>query len=247
MKKISKIEAVLRYFSFIFMYYLGHYLFRIINKIIIIGKENIFYDINTMFIGPHSTFIDSFLVRISLINFRKLILKQRIIPYDAGDKKNFFSTKFKAWCMKLLKIISVDREGMNSFLAEKLIELYCEILSEGNIILFPEGGRTKPGNNILDEFKTGVARTILIMTLKEPNFKVVPFYIDKVMSEIMPRNIGQDYIKIKSGKKGFIVIGRPINFLDICIENNSDEEKIEQVKDRARKAILALRDQIPCE
>ncbi len=237
-------EALLSYILLIVMYFLGLYIFR---NVTIIGIENIPRSIHVLIISNHRCFIDSFLIRIRMINLKELFFFQKRIPYDAGDKNNFFSTKLKSYFMKLLKIISVDREAMNTFLANKLIEIYCKILQVSNLILFPEGGRTKIGHNVMDVFKTGVAKTILIMTLREPDFKVVPIYIDEVMNEIMPREIGQKYLKVKTGKKGYMIIGEPVSFLDICIENISDEEKIEQIIERGRMAILNLKTKIPCE
>jgi hypothetical protein len=57
---------------------------------------------------------------------------------------------------------------------------------------------------------------------------------------MMPREIGQKYHKIKVRVHGKMIIGKPISFLDICIEG-TEEEIIEKIKERGKNAILALK------
>jgi len=221
------------------MYFLGLYVFKYIE---VTGEENILHKIGVLIISNHCTFIDSFLIRLRLINLKELFFFQRRIPYDAPDKGNFYSTWISSYFMYLLKNVPVKRGSLTKELLEKLIKSYCKILEKiGNLILFPEGGRTKKNKKIMDVFKTGVAKTILIMTKKNKNFEVLPVYLDNIR-EMLPEENGQAYFKIKRKIKGKMIIGKPLSFCDICIrEDISEDKKILLIKERGRNAILALK------
>lgn len=193
-------------------------------------------------ISNHCTYFDSWLIRIRLINRWQLFFSQRVIPYDAPDKKNFYSNWVKSYFMYLMKNVSVDRKRMNTHLANRLIDVFCHILEKiGNLILFPEGGRTKEGNNIMDVFKVGVAKTILRMTMKNNRFKVLPIYLDNIR-EMLPPKEGQHYFRTKRKINGQMIIGKAVSFLDICIRKDiSEEDKIKLIIERGRNSILTLK------
>lgn len=240
-------DPISRYIFFIIMFPVAFYFFRYKNKIKVIGIRNLLRRINILYIvGPHRCYIDSLPIRYFLMSIWELFFCQKNMPFDAPDKNNFYSSENEAYLMKISKNIPVER-GVKD-LAEEIVQNFCEILRHFNLILFPEGGRTKIGHEEMQEFKTGVAKTILYMTLNEPNFKVVPIYVGEVMSEIMPREIGQNYFKLKTGKSGYIVFGEPVDFSKICCNPEiTDNEKILLIKEKGREAILSLKDQIPCK
>ena len=73
----------------------------------------------------------------------------------------------------------------------------------------------------------------------------MPIYVGEVMSEIMPREIGQNYRKLKTGKSGYVVFGKPVDFSDICKAEIPETEKIILIKERGRNAILSLKPKHP--
>lgn len=241
------VEPILRYMVFVIMFYLGRYLFERKNQITPIGIEKVPRKFKILFIaGAHRCYMDSYPIRYFLMKHWGIWFGQRYMPYDAPDKKNFYSNRTKAYFMKISRNIPIERELKH--ISYRIIESYINVIQKpGNIIVYPEGGRTKPDNTEMQEFKIGVAKTILLMTLKDSDFTVVPIYVGEVMKEIMPREIEQHYLQIKMGKKGYIIFGNPVNFLDICISEVSEDEKLRQIQERGRQSILVLREQAPPE
>jgi long-chain acyl-CoA synthetase len=123
------------------------------------GKQNIINE-SCIFAGNHQSFVDSFML-ISMLPNSVL-------------KKTYFLAKvkhFKSPFMKFLanygNIIVVD---INKNLKETLIES-AQILKTGNLVVFPEGIRSRDGE--LGDFKKAFA--ILSKELEKP---VVPFAIN---------------------------------------------------------------------
>ena len=232
----------LSYFLFIFMYLLGVYVFKVINKIEIKGKENLPRTTKILYVSNHLTFIDSLIIGIGVISLKELLFYPSHIPWNAPDFKNFYSKKIGVFFMKLLKNVPVDRRRLNNEeYVEFLIKRYCKILRKSALLLFPEGGRTKNNKGeVMDRCKSGVAMTILRMTKEDPDFVVIPIYLDGI-NEIMPREVGQKYSRIKSGKKGKMIIGKLINFSEICDQDIAEKEKIKLIKEKVRDSILALK------
>lgn len=235
------IISISSYLLFVFMYILGIYIFKIINKIKIIGKENIPHNSkNILYVSNHLTFIDSLLIGIGLVNVWDLFFSQKSIPWNAPDHTNFYGNKFGAIFMRLLKNVPVKRE--NNTLVNSIIEEFVKVLKNGNLLLFAEGGRTKnKEGEFIDQCKYGVAKTILTMIQQEPLFMVIPVCLDPKIRNIMPKEIGQKYFKIKSGVRGTMVIGKAIDFSDIICLSLSEKETIEQIKKRVRDEITALK------
>lgn len=140
------------------------YIFSIINPFMfnlkVIGKENI----NSgpkIYVGNHQSYLDGFIISKALPNN---ILKD-----------SMFLAKVKHFKSKLMKFIAsrgnVILLDINSNLAESL-ELTSKALEEGkNIIIFPEGVRSRDGK--LGEFK----RVFAILS-KRHNLPIVPFVIN---------------------------------------------------------------------
>jgi len=224
------------------MYLLSIYIFKIINKTEFIGRENLPRTTKVLFISNHLTFIDSLLIGLGLISLKELFFYYSHIPWNAPDKKNFFTNKLGMPFMKLMKTIPIDRilSKRNKKHLESLIDKYCKVLKKNTLLLFPEGGRTKDINSIMDECKPGVAITILRMTLEDSDFKIIPIFIEG-MDKVMPREIGQSYFKIKSGKKIKMIIGKPVDFSEICNLDLLEKEKIRLIQKKVHDSIVVLK------
>jgi 1-acyl-sn-glycerol-3-phosphate acyltransferase len=223
------------------MYILGIYIFKIVNQIEIIGKENIPHNSkHILYVSNHLTFIDSLLIGIGLISVWNIFFSQKRIPWNAPDHANFYGNRLGAIFMRLLKNVPVERE--NNTLINSIIEDFVKVLKNGSLLLFAEGGRTKnKEGEFMDQCKYGVAKTILTMIQDEPLFKVVPICLDPKIRNIMPKEIGQKYFKIKSGVRGNMIIGKSIDFSDIIDLSLSEKEAIELIKKRVRDEITALK------
>lgn len=237
---MNPIETFFSYFLFQFMYLLALYVFKIINKTEFNGRENLPRTTKVLFISNHLTFIDSLLIGLGLVSLKELLFNYRHIPWNAPDKKNFFTNIIGVLFMRLMKNIPIDRKSNGAKYIKSLINKYCKILKKGTLLIFPEGGRTKNVNGeLMDECKPGVAMVILRMTMSDPDFKVVPIFISG-MDKVMPREIGQKYLKIKSGKKIKMTIGKPVDFSKICNLDLSEKEKIKLIQKKVRDSIISL-------
>lgn len=205
------------------------------------GKENIPHKSkNILYVSNHLTFIDSLLIGIGLVSVWNLFFCQKRIPWNAPDHTNFYGNRVGVIFMRLLKNIPVKRES--NTLVNSIIEDFVKVLKNGNLLLFAEGGRTKnKEGEFMDQCKYGVAKTILTMIQQEPLFFVIPVCLDPKIRNIMPKEVGQKYFKIKSGVKGTMVVGKSIDFSNIINLSLSEKEKIEIIKKRVRDEITALK------
>jgi len=183
-----------------------------LNKIKIVGLDNIPKDKPVIFISNHGSYFD---VPIYLAylpgSFRFIVRKGLIkIPLIGGY-------------IRLSGHMSIDRAGGTS--AHKTLNKAKELLRQGkSIIIFPEGTRTKDGS--LGEFKRG---SLLIAF--DTEVPVVPIAIAGTYN-IMPRGS----LLIYPGKVK-ITIGKPILFNDI---KGSKKEMYEKNLLRIRNSIIEL-------
>ena len=230
MKKI--ISKILSFLIFVLLWIVGKIIFQIINKVKIIGKENLPKDKGKgiLYLSNHQTLIDSLLVGIAVINLKEIIFKQKNIPISAPDKKNFFESKKSCFIMKLTNSVPVSRKPLRKEDIKKQINLFVSVLKKNNLYIFFEGSRTRTGK--INNCKYGVAKTILEAHPRH----VVPITIINI-NQIMPIEVGFCYKKIKRGKEGYLIIGENIDFSDIYNQEMLEIQKIEQIKARIREKI----------
>ncbi|PIT94750.1 hypothetical protein COT98_02210 [Candidatus Falkowbacteria bacterium CG10_big_fil_rev_8_21_14_0_10_39_9] len=220
------VKAILQYLLFWLMYLLGVYIFKIKNRIMFTGKSNLPRKTKILYISNHQTLIDSLLIGISLINCRELLLRQKNIPWNAPDRKNFLDHGFAKFFFSLLKNIPTDRNIKTKEDMKNQIDGYCQIIKRGwNLLLFFEGTRTRDGS--IGKCKRGAAWTIL---QAKPDF-IIPIRIEGI-SPIMPVQVGFKYGQISSGHHGQVIIGQALSFTDIISSKLSDELKVRQITKR---------------
>ena len=232
------LRSVLTYILFWFFYFLYIFVFKVRNRIKIRGRENLPkrpYGVLTL--SNHDSFMDSLPIRAAMMSFWDILFRQKLIPYDAPDYANFYGNKIGAFFMKSLRNIPIERKTGDKNVKNDFIKKCCGVLKNKNLHLFFEGGRT------IDEIRpcvSGVAEVIL--SLLEENFDliVMPIFLDG-MKNIMPKEIGQKYWKIKCGNEVLMIIGKPIDFSDIIKIDTSKERKIHLIKKMVRDSVLALK------
>jgi len=238
MKKDSFLSRILTYILFIFFYFLYIFVFKIRNKIEVVGKENLpKRSFGIVSWANHDSYIDSLPIRACMMNFWDMLFHQNRIPYDVPDYKNFYGIKFKAFLVKHLRNVPVKRKIKDLSIRDELVKLCCRILRKWNIHFFFEGGRTI---NEIRPCITSLAEIILNSLEKKLDFIFIPIFIDG-MKNIMPREIGQKYLKMKCGHKVTIIIGKKVDFSDIAEMDCKKERKIYLIKKRVRDSVIDLK------
>jgi len=233
---MKKINAILSYFIFWFLWFVNIYIFKIRNRIKIIGQENLPRAKRVFYVSNHQTLIDSLLIGSNVVSLTDLIFRQCRIPWNAPDKNNFFSHKISKHFIKLMKCVPVQRDLKNLSAINKQIGEFCQILKKDNLLIFFEGTRTRDGS--IGKCRYGPAKTILQV---RPDY-IIPILLVGIQP-IMPIEIGFKYHKITFGHKGFMIIGPSIDFSDIYnlpLDKYSDKEKLEEIAWRVRNKVMEL-------
>lgn len=208
MKKLKiGFERMLSPLAIFFFLLLSFYIFKILNKVKIKGYQNIPRGKNILFVSNHETLIDSLLIGLGVTNWWEIFSHYYKIPWNAPDRKNFFSHPYERIIMQLLKTVPVDRGCINKEKNDQNLKRFYSVLKSGRLLLFFEGTRTRNGQ--IGPTRTGVARTISLM---KPY--VIPVLLENIQP-IMPIESGFNFFKIYHGKKGCMIIGQPIIFSDL--------------------------------
>ena len=208
----------------------GYYIFRIKNKVEIIGRENIPHDTNVLYVSNHLTLIDSFLIGVATLSFWEMLFFFKRISWNAPDRNNFLTHKVWKHLFALLKNVPVDRKVTKLEAIQHQVELFCEALADSNLVLFFEGTRSRNGD--IGECRPGISETI---RLAKPRF-VIPIRLEGIQP-IMSIEAGFSYRGISGGHKGRIIIGRPIDFSDLDMSGRMRKE----IGHRVRQAVVDLK------
>ncbi len=237
-----KLRSLVSFFLFIIVWFYGYYIFRIRNKVKIIGQKNLPKSVNTLFLANHQTLMDSFLIGVSVISLKELIFNPIRLPWNAPDKDNFFHNKIMKNIMGLLKTIPVIRnskrkKNTDNNIIKKQIKRFCSALRHSNLLLFFEGTRSRTKK--IGKCKFGVTEAVRIA---KPKY-VVPILLHNI-HDIMPIKVGFNWFKIGRNKEGFIVIGKPVDFSDLyCL--SKDQEVRMLISERIRKSVVDLKKDLP--
>ncbi|MEI7810513.1 MAG: hypothetical protein WCI41_03075 [bacterium] len=131
------LSPFITYILFLLFYLLYIFVFKIRNKTIIIGKENLPKRSHGVFtFSNHDTFIDSLPIRGSMLNYFDIIFRQNLVPYDTPEFLNFYKTWFGAFLITHLRNIPIIRKVKRSIKKEsKLIKFFKKIPVVRGIIL----------------------------------------------------------------------------------------------------------------
>ncbi|MDD5657300.1 MAG: lysophospholipid acyltransferase family protein [Elusimicrobia bacterium] len=117
------------------------FFFKVLNRTIIIGKENVGINSNTLLLPNHQSMIDGFLVG-TFVYFPRSLLRPNLFPWLPAAWENFFENPLMRWFSDNWRCIPV-KKGRKDVGAMLRMEA-C--LRDGTMIVFPEGTRTRDGS-----------------------------------------------------------------------------------------------------
>lgn len=202
--------------------------FHLFNTTVVIGRENVGDDPNTLLLSNHQSMIDSFPVGIEAF-YPKSWIKPFLVPWHPAARENFFRNKFIAWFSTHTRCIPV-RPGRRDLHA---LHKMREVLPKGVIILFPEGTRSRTGD-VMD----GRPGAGLLALATRP--RVIPVAIDG-MQDILP--IGESRPRI--GQRVYIKYGKPLDYSELLDQPRTRETAqalVDKVMERIRALHLEIRE-----
>jgi len=196
---------------------IGWWLFKIRNKLVVNGKENIPQSTGILFLSNHQSLIDSLVIAYALFKPWDIVKRFSQIPWNAAAWENFFKKPSRRMFSYFLKTIPVYRGGKMETI-NKNISDYKNILKESNLLLFFEGTRSRNGE--IGDCRYGPAK--IIFDQKPICIPIRLYGMDKVM----PISVGFKWHKIRGGQKVYINIGKPIIFNSFEIKTIREEVPI---------------------
>lgn len=184
-----------RFFSWLFLdvYVIGRH--NVPNK-----KEGVLYAPN------HITLIDPWFVMSYMKSLVYIFFQIGILPWNTPEFKNYFKTATMQFFFKHLRCIPVKRGVMKPSELENFLNKVSDTLKTGNLLIFPEGTRTRTGE--IGQGKQGIGKIIY-----ENHCKVVPVKIIG-LEKILPIGAKMVTISFLKRKKVTIIYGEPLDFTD---------------------------------
>ena len=150
--------------------FFGAIIFHLLNRTVVIGRENVGEEPNTLLLANHQSMLDGFIVGFAFF-FPKSLIKPSLMPWHPAAQENFYANPVISWFSDNWKCIPV-RPGRKDFTAMKRME---RCLKGGIMTIFPEGTRSRDGR--LNPPRSGIG---YVMLRTRP--KAVPVAIDGVDS-----------------------------------------------------------------
>lgn len=181
-------------------------LFRVFTRAHVHGRANIGVAKNTLICANHRTMIDSYLIG-HLSSWPWGWIFPHVLPYHPAAVENFFKNPVLAWFSNRWRCVPV-RRGIRDFAALKTM---TETLPKGQMLIFPEGSRSRAGDLLPGRPGTG-------KLIHDSQCKVVPVYVNG-MNEILP--IGARWPRFF--RRLDIYIGTPVPLDDLLAQEDSLE------------------------
>lgn len=108
----------------------------------------------------HLTMIDSFLLTYAIFSFGAYLKDYKKIPWNLPERSNFQKNIVLTVLCYLSKCIPVDRGGPREKTKKMLEKCIYLMRHDQNIMIFPEGGRSRTGRVDIEGFSYGVGRFI---------------------------------------------------------------------------------------
>ena len=178
----------------------------VLNRTKVYGRHRVPRDTGTLLLSNHQSMVDSFLL-VFTAYFPAELLRPSLLPWHPAAEENFFRTKLLSWLFTQLKCIPV-RAGRRDL---KAINRSIRALEDGNLILFPEGTRTRDGS-------IGKARAGAGVVLLGTGATVIPVTIVG-MDRVLP--IGARLPRI--GNRVAVYYGKPVRYDDLAELEHSRE------------------------
>jgi 1-acyl-sn-glycerol-3-phosphate acyltransferase len=138
----------------------------------------------------HLTMIDSFILGYSLFSLWEHITGYKKLPWNLPEWNNYKNNIFLAILCYLSKCIPINRGGSREKMKKSLDKCIYLLRRGDNIMIFPEGGRSRTGRVKKEDFSYGVGRfvknvencKVLCMYLrgdKQDSYSVIPAWGEK--------------------------------------------------------------------
>lgn len=227
------------YFLRLIIYGIIFLVFKVGNRVEIIGRKNIPKEQGVLFLSNHQTLIDSFLIALGTLTFWDVVFHQKKLAYNLPEMKNFYYNSFLKLFFRALKTVPISRAGSGKKKLEDQVNLFCRLLKKDNLVIFFEGTRTRTG--LINECRIGPALTII---KARPRY-VIPILLEGIQP-IMPIKHGSKInLRINMGQRGKMVIGEPLKLDEFYNEDYSFESAIEQsakLRELIKKSVEDLKD-----
>jgi len=143
----------------------------------------------------HLTMVDSFLLGYATLSMRQHISGYKRLPWNLPERRNFQSNIVLALLCYLSKCIPVDRGGPREKLKKTLNKCVYLLRNGHNVMIFPEGGRSRSGRVNKESFSYGVGRFVRdvenckVMCIymrgdKQHSYSSMPSWGDKFSAQI---------------------------------------------------------------
>ncbi len=193
----------------------------ILNRTVVIGRENVGNWPNTLLVANHQSMIDS--IPIGIVAFYpRTLIKPYLIPWHPAASENFFKHPTLAWTSFHFRCIPV-RPGRRDL---KALVRMIDVLPYGTMNIFPEGRRSRTG-----EVRDGKPGPGLLILATKP--RVIPVAIEG-MQDVLP--IGSSIPRI--GKRIWIKFGEPIDYSEF-VGRPRTRETAQEIVDKVMETIRA--------
>ncbi len=121
----------------------------------------------------HLTMIDSVVLAYAMLPLHRYLFEYRLVPWNVPEKMNFQQNPIVAFICYLLKCIPVERGGDRGAVKSTLDKCSYLLKKKENLMIFPEGTRSRNGRINTKEFSYSVGR----LFINNSNCRVMCIYI----------------------------------------------------------------------
>ena len=204
-KFFAYLAKIFVYFIRIITYMIIIFIFKICNQTKVEGYKNIPEIFGFPFFSEHETLIDSGLIAYAIMSIGDVLFRQRKIPVNFPEMKNFSFNLVLRTIFAALKTKPISRNGAGITKIEENANLFSQtLLDKENVVIFYTATRKNSGK----KQNCKIGSIITIMKVRPPYF--VPIRLIGIQ-QIMPIEYGSRInLKINLGKKGRIIFGKPV-------------------------------------
>lgn len=195
-------------------------IFKIGNRVEIIGRKNLPKGTRILFLSNHETLVDSFLIALGTQTLWDVLFQQKRLAYNVPETKNFYFNSLVRVFFEALKTVPISRSGPSRSKIEEQVNQFSKLLEKDSLVIFFEGTRSRDG--LIGECRVGPALTII---KARPNY-VVPILLEGIEA-IMPIKYGSKInTHINMGNQGKMTIGKPLDLSRFYEDEYSWENSI---------------------
>ncbi len=121
----------------------------------------------------HLTMIDSVILAHAMLPLHRYLFHYHLVPWNVPEKMNFQRNPIVAFICYLLKCIPVQRGGDRGTVKSTLDKCSYLLEKKENLMIFPEGTRSRNGHIDTKEFSYGVGR----LFINNPDCQVMCIYL----------------------------------------------------------------------